>query len=117
MPFTDVTSSDWFHSEVANAYKLGFVEGTTATTFEPNGSVTIAEAITLAVRLNYIYNGKELPKAATEGDWFQIPFVDAAVRAGIIKANQYAEYDVPAPRKQVAGLSWLRRSRTTSTLR
>ena len=103
MPFTDVTSSDWFYSEVANSYKLGFVEGTTATTFEPNGSVTIAEAITLAVRLNYIYNGKELPKAATEGDWFK-PFVDAAIRASIIKANQYAEYDVPAPRKQVAAI-------------
>lgn len=103
MPFTDVTASDWFHSEVANAYKLGFVEGTSATTFEPNGSVTIAEAITLAVRLNYIYNEKTLPKAATEGEWFK-PFVDAAVRAGIIKTNQFAEYDVPALRKQVAAI-------------
>ena len=103
MPFTDVKSDDWFNAEVANAYKLGFVEGTTATTFEPEGSVTIAEAITLAVRLNYIYNGKNLPKAATTGDWFK-PFVDAAVREGIIKANQFAEYDVPAPRKQVAAI-------------
>ena len=103
MPFTDVTASDWFHSEVANAYKLGFVEGTSATTYEPSGSVTIAEAITLAVRLNYIYNEKTLPKAATEGEWFK-PFVDAAVRAGIIKTNQFAEYDVPALRKQVAAI-------------
>ncbi len=103
MPFTDVTASDWFYSEVANAYKLGFVEGTSATTYEPSGSVTIAEAITLAVRLNYIYNEKTLPKAATEGEWFK-PFVDAAVRAGIIKTNQFAEYDVPALRKQVAAI-------------
>lgn len=103
MPFTDVTASDWFYSEVANAYKLGFVEGTSAANYEPSGSVTIAEAITLAVRLNYIYNEKTLPKAATEGEWFK-PFVDAAVRAGIIKTNQFAEYDVPALRKQVAAI-------------
>lgn len=103
MPFTDVKSDDWFFSEVANAYKLGFVEGDTATTFNPEGNVTIAEAITLAVRLNYIYNSKELPKAAATDDWFT-PFVNAAVKAGIIKNNQFTDYNVPAPRKQVAAI-------------
>lgn len=103
MPFTDVKSDDWFYSEVANAYRLGFVEGDTATTFNPEGNVTIAEAITLAVRLNYIYNGKELPKAAATGDWFT-PFVNAAVKAGIIKNNQFTDYNVPAPRKRVAAI-------------
>ncbi|MGN1121894.1 MAG: S-layer homology domain-containing protein, partial [Eubacteriales bacterium] len=103
IPFTDVTSGDWFYNEVAQAYKLGFVEGTSATAYEPNGSVTIAEAITLAVRLNYIFNQKTLPKAADGAEWYK-PFVDAAVRAGIIKNTQFAEYDVPALRKEVASI-------------
>ncbi len=103
MPFTDVAESEWYHSEISNAYKLGFVEGESATIFNPNGDVTIAEAITLAVRVNYIYNGKEVPTAATEGDWFT-PFVNAAIKAGIIKNNQFTDYDVPALRKQVAAI-------------
>ena len=103
MPFTDVPAGEWYAPEIANAYKLGFVEGTSATTYEPEGSVTIAEAVTLAVRLNHIYNGKELPKAASGAEWYT-PFVTAAVKAGIIKNNQFTEYDVPAARKYVAAI-------------
>lgn len=101
LPFTDVPQSEWYYNEIAQAYKLGFVKGTSDTTYTPDGSVTIAETITFAVRLNYIYNGKEVPAPADGAEWYT-PYVDAAVRAGIIKNNQYADYNAPALRKQVA---------------
>lgn len=101
LPFTDVPQSEWYYNEIAQAYKLGFVKGTSDTTYSPDGSVTIAETITFAVRLNYIYNGKEVPAPADGAEWYT-PYVDAAVKAGIIKNNQYADYNAPALRKQVA---------------
>lgn len=101
LPFTDVPQSEWYYNEIAQAYKLGFVKGTSDTTYTPDGSVTIAETITFAVRLNYIYNGKEVPAPADGAEWYT-PYVDAAVKAGIIKNNQYADYNAPALRKQVA---------------
>ena len=101
LPFTDVPQSEWYYNEIAQAYKLGFVKGTSDTAYTPDGSVTIAETITFAVRLNYIYNGKEVPAPADGAEWYT-PYVDAAVRAGIIKNNQYADYNAPALRKQVA---------------
>lgn len=101
LPFTDVPQSEWYYNEIAQAYKLGFVKGTSDTTYTPDGSVTIAETITFAVRLNYIYNGKEVPAPADGAEWYT-PYVDAAVRAGIIKNNEYTDYNAPALRKQVA---------------
>ncbi len=60
--FTDVSDSNWFAANVKSAYELGFMNGKTETTFDPNGSVTVAEGITMAARVNAIYNGKEITK-------------------------------------------------------
>ncbi|MGI6206427.1 MAG: S-layer homology domain-containing protein [Anaerovoracaceae bacterium] len=40
VPFTDVTSSDWFYNGVEWAYSEGIAAGTSSTTFSPNDSVT-----------------------------------------------------------------------------
>lgn len=40
MPFTDVTSNDWYAGSVAAAYDNGIVSGTTATTFSPDAPIT-----------------------------------------------------------------------------
>lgn len=103
LPYVDVNTGNWFYKEVESAYKLGFVKGKSVFTYDPNGNVTIAEAITFALRLNYGYYGKEMPEIATEGDWYT-PIVEAALEAGIIKKAQFTEYDVPALRKQVAAI-------------
>ncbi len=99
-PFTDILSTDWFYSDVAQAYKLNFVNGTSETTYSPHGQVTIAEAITLAARLSTMYNGKPVPQAATEGDWYA-PFVEAAIEAKIIRNDQFEDYNAPALRREV----------------
>jgi len=40
MPFTDVSSNDWYADSVAAAYENGIVSGTSATTFSPDASIT-----------------------------------------------------------------------------
>ena len=99
-PFSDVLSTDWFYSDVAQAYQLNFVNGTSKTTYSPHGLVTIAETITLAVRLSSMYNGLPVPQPATEGDWYA-PFVDAAVEAKLIRKDQFKNYNAPASRREV----------------
>jgi len=101
MPFEDVKSDDWFHGEVSSAYRLGFVEGQSEKVYNPQGNVTVAEVITLAVRLNYSYNGKALPEVAEGAEWYK-NYVNAAVREGIIKNTQFTDYNAPALRKEVA---------------
>ena len=48
--FTDVKSSDWFASYVGTAYTYKIVNGTSATTFNPNGTITRQEAAAMVAR-------------------------------------------------------------------
>ena len=59
LPFIDVRTSDWFYSDIANAYNMGLINGKTANKFMPNDNMTYAEAIKLAACMHqYYYNGK-----------------------------------------------------------
>lgn len=43
MPFTDVDKNEWYYKAVQHAYNAGFMNGTSADTFEPNATLTRAE--------------------------------------------------------------------------
>lgn len=60
-PFTDVTESDYFYKAILWAVEKGVTNGTTDTTFGPNGTCTSAHVVTFLWRAN----GK--PAANTDG--------------------------------------------------
>ncbi|MBE7024815.1 MAG: S-layer homology domain-containing protein, partial [Ruminococcaceae bacterium] len=47
--FTDVPSSHWAYANIAAAYQMGIVNGTSATTFAPDASVTYEQAVKMVV--------------------------------------------------------------------
>lgn len=100
--FTDVASSQWFAAYVQAAYEYGLVNGKTTSTFEPDASLTVAEAVKLAVCLNSIYYTGT--SSASNGDagapWYG-PYVDRALAAGIITAA-YPDYNKPIERSEFA---------------
>ena len=51
LPFTDVKSGDWFYDAVKYAYENGLMNGTSATTFAPNGTMNRAMIVTVLYRL------------------------------------------------------------------
>ena len=97
--FTDVSESDWFAASVATAYRLGLMKGASETWFNAGGNVTIAETITLAVRLHSTYEtgACELPSGSP---WYQ-PYVDYALEHQLIERT-YADYQRPATRAEYA---------------
>lgn len=99
--FTDVSSSNWFYGDVEKSYGLGLMNGKSDTTFIPDGTVTVAEAITVAARMNAIYNKAEIPAAAEGQKWYQ-PYVDYATKKAIVTSGQYSDYTALATREQVA---------------
>lgn len=99
--FKDVTSSNWFYSDVEKSYKLGLMNGRSEDTFDPNGTVSLAEAITIAARMNAIYNGTTIPEAAAGESWYT-PYVNYATSKAIITSGQFADYTASATREQVA---------------
>ena len=98
--FTDVAPSAWYAENVATAYELGLVKGTSATTFGVSGNITIAETIALAARIDSIfYTGQADFVQGTP--WYQC-YVDYAVEVGIITSSEYSQYNATATRAQFA---------------
>ena len=60
--FDDVSENAWYAENVKTAYELGFMNGKAEGKFDPDGNVTVVEAITMASRLHAIYNGTEVKK-------------------------------------------------------
>jgi hypothetical protein len=104
--FTDVNEAAWYGSDqqkvVARAYEYGLMEGNSATTFNPAGNITIAEAITVAARVHSIYaTGRAVTSAMMSNPWYK-PFVDYAVDNGIIASDDFTEYQKIATRAEMA---------------
>ena len=48
--FDDVAEGDWFYGYAAAAYRAGIVKGVSATRFNPQGTITRQEALTMVAR-------------------------------------------------------------------
>lgn len=101
LPFADVASSAWYRGEVEQAWKMGLVNGKSENTYEPNSPVTVAETVALAVRLHTVFTLGDSVAENADGAWYD-PYIEAALRSGIIAEGEYADYDAPALRKNVA---------------
>lgn len=100
-PFIDVKKADWFRDDVDKAYRLGLIKGMSDMHYEPLGNVTVAEAITLAVRLNMAYHMED-DTLAIEGEKWYVPYVEEAIARGIIEEGRFTEFNLPAKRREVA---------------
>ncbi len=100
LPFSDVANGAWYCKEVETAYQLGLVKGVDETHYNPTKPVSLAEVITLAVRMNCIYTGRDLPTSA-DGKWYD-PYVKYAINELMIWGDEFPDYTAPALRGQVA---------------
>ncbi len=85
-PFTDVPADAWYASWVRGAYEKGLIAGMTPTTFVPDGSMTYAQAITLAARMCLLYYTGEAPMENGTVNWYD-PYVEFCFEHGIIRST------------------------------
>ena len=103
--FADVDENAWYgfngSKSVADAYEYGLMKGSSATTFRPNGTLTLAEAIAVAVRVHRIYSTGS-GSVAAEAVWWQ-PYVDYVIANEIIEAGDFGgNYERAATRAEMA---------------
>ena len=102
--FSDINESAWYgfdnQKSVATACGLGLMNGT-GSGFSPEGSLTIAQALTMAARIFSIYNGDN--HVFEQGTpWYQC-YVDYAEDNYIIDKNGFAgQMDRKATRAEMA---------------
>ena len=99
--FSDVKAEDWFYDNVKAAYELGFMVGTSSGAFDPEGDLTIAQAVTVAARIHSIYTAGADSFAHTE-PWYKA-YADYAKEKGIIAAD-YPDYSKKATRAEFAAI-------------
>ena len=101
--FSDVTEDKWYYDTVSIVCDANLMRGTSDTTFNPEGSMTVAEAITMGARLyNSIRGGTDATfTASASGNWFDV-YVSFAIKNGIIKADDFSDYTRTATRAEMA---------------
>ncbi|HJB80633.1 S-layer homology domain-containing protein [uncultured Flavonifractor sp.] len=87
--FTDVPANAWYKKDMATAYELGLVSGTSANSFNPNGQLSITEAMVLAARVRSIYNGDNHDFTAKPGEYWFDPYFDYVFEQGIINESTF----------------------------
>lgn len=102
--FVDVPYDAWYYSSVAGAYSLGLVSGVDDTHFSPDGSVTIAQTIKIAVSCHQLLTDGKVDDSAirTGQNWYD-GYVSYAEQHGIV-TEDYENYSAPATRAQTAVL-------------
>ncbi|MBQ8758884.1 MAG: S-layer homology domain-containing protein, partial [Clostridia bacterium] len=100
--FTDVPASEWYAQSVKDAYEFGLMNGNSATTFNPDGTLTVAEAVTVAARIGETVTGKAIPEV-TGGEWYA-KYVSYCISEGIFAADKFNSYDRNITRGEMAEL-------------
>lgn len=99
--FTDVADDAWYRENVKNTYELSLMDGIGGDLFNPEGNVTVAEAVTVASRAHAIYNGKTITDR--KGEWYA-KYVDYATENGIAADRMFDDFGRAAKRYEVAFL-------------
>lgn len=101
--FTDISESDWFYSEVVNAYEYGIANGTSEDKFQPYDLISVAEVVAFASRIHSIYQDDGADFTAAEDEAWYMPAVDYAVENGLIAEDAFTNsYEKAATRAQAA---------------
>ena len=97
--FTDVAKDAWYFNDVQAAVRLKIIDGMGNGTFDPSGNLTVAQAITLAVKEHNYVMGTSFVGGGV--NWYDNA-VNYAVEKGIIQPGDFLNYDGLISREQMA---------------
>ncbi len=101
--FTDVSDTAWYAPSVKTCYEIGLINGASATSFNPQGMFTLAEAATIAARMHNIYNGGNGTIPTVSGAWYN-GAVNYCIANGIFEKGEFNDYTRYATRAEAAAI-------------
>lgn len=103
--YKDVPAGAWYEQGVRTLYERGLLPD--AKNFNPRSGMTLADVVSLAVRIHSIYNNWAIPAGMSE--------LQYALNVGIVTPGQYDNYSDPATRRSFVAI--LSKALPTSTMR
>ena len=99
--YKDLPTAQWAKDAIRAATELGFMKGADGA-FDPKGSLTLAQVLTMAARVHSVYVGDGYAFDQSIGDhWYDV-YVMYCVFNKLITADQFSDYSAPATRAQMA---------------
>jgi hypothetical protein len=86
--FSDVKAGVWYEPYVTQARNDGLISGVSADKFAPDGTLSIAQAVTLSARMYQKHADGTVTLKNGDTTWYA-PYVDYAVEKGIIASGEY----------------------------
>ncbi len=103
--FADVAEDAWYAQVVARAYESGVIDGVTETRYDPEGNVTVAQAVKLTAAI--LARGTGFEDRLTETDpWYQT-YYDFLERYTSFVPAEWDDPSRPATRAELAYLASL----------
>lgn len=107
--FSDVNPGDWFYDEVMKMAELGYIQGVSATAFEPDSGLTRAMLVTILYRID---GERAVTSTAAftdvvNGSWYE-KAVNWAAANGIVTGYSESTFapEDPITRQQMATVLW-----------
>jgi hypothetical protein len=105
--YNDMNENTWYGANqqrvIATAYEYNLMRGSGEKAFNPSGNLKLSEAITIATRVHCIYKtGVDEFDPVQPGDPWYKSNVDYAIANGVIKANDFSDYNKTATRAEMA---------------
>ncbi|MCR3957033.1 MAG: S-layer homology domain-containing protein [Gudongella sp.] len=92
--FSDVNGDEWYAYNISKLTSLDLINGYPDGSFRPDGEITVAEFIKVAVESMSHY-----PEAET-GWWYE-PYVSKAIELGIVETDEFEDYNRPITRQEM----------------
>ena len=107
LPFTDVSTSDWFYDDAAFVYEKGLFSGTDSRSFSPDASMTRAMLVTVLYRLDGepAVTGRSSFADVSSGMYYENAVIWAAAN-GIVTGTGSTSFspDAKVTREQLAAI-------------
>jgi len=100
--YSDVPQNEWYNVSVKRCYELALMLGNGDGKFNPEGNVTLAEAITMASRVYNIYNGGDGSFDTSSGEKWYDGIVAYAIENKIISSSDFTDFERAATRAEMA---------------
>lgn len=101
-PFRDVAKGAWYYNNVAAVYESGIIDGKSATRFDPNGTITIAEAVKIAATAHATGTG-HTDRLVASNPWYQT-YADYMARYAAADLSGWKDWSRPIRRDEFAYL-------------
>ncbi len=101
--FSDVSEDAWYAGDVSDIQRYGLINGVGDGRFDPAGTMTLAQAVTLTARTYAYAQGETIPGGDGE-PWYR-PYVSYAAEKGLCDDGEFGTaYNAPCSRLTMAKL-------------